>query len=127
MYYIDISINFLANPTFKRPPKALKVCRKAVTHTTVTISTIYTITRVDYAIYHRKSCFSLIMILNYNLAHFMTALQIKRFLMIKKRHVHWRHLLMCTACTCTGYFFSLEVLKVSKVSFFLEKSRSGTG
>ena len=31
---------------------------------------------------------------------------------------HWRHLLMCTACTCTGYFFSLEVLKVSKVSFF---------
>ena len=87
MYYIDISINFLANPTFKRPPKALKVCRKAVTHTTVTISTIYTITRVDYAIYHRKSCFSLIMILNYNLGHFMTAHQIKRFLLIKKRHV----------------------------------------
>ena len=87
MYYVDISINFLANPTFKRPPKALKVCRKAVTQTTVTISTIYTITRVDYAIYHRKSCFSLIMILNYNLAHFMTAHQIKRFLMIKKRHV----------------------------------------
>ena len=33
-------------------------------------------------------------------------------------YLHWRHLLMCTACTCTGYFFSLEVLKVSKVSFF---------
>ena len=42
-------------------------------------------------------------------------------------YIHWRHLLMCTACTCTGYIFSLEVLKVLKVSFFLEKSLSGTG
>ena len=40
---------------------------------------------------------------------------------------HWRHLLMCTACTCTGYFFSLEVLKVSKVSFFMIKKSRGTG
>ena len=40
---------------------------------------------------------------------------------------HWRHLLMCTACTCTGYFFSLKVLKVSKVSFFMFKKSRGTG
>ena len=29
---------------------------------------------------------------------------------------------MCTACTCTGYFFSLEVLKVSKSRFSWSKS-----